>query len=92
VSDETPAEIECPACGGDGCKECDNGYFKITQCPQQFIGQDLLSDIQVITASEHHLPVAGGLLDQSAWWFELRETLRREENRVKDEQSERRNR
>jgi hypothetical protein len=43
-----------------------------------------------VTASEHHLPVAGGLLDQSAWWFELRQLLKAEENRVQDEQQKRR--
>lgn len=94
MTPEHPAEIECPSCDGDGgeCKECDQGYFTITECPAKFIGQELIQDIQIVTASEHHLPVAGGTLDQSAWWFELKETLRREENRVQDEQSKRRNR
>jgi hypothetical protein len=45
----------------------------------------------VVSACEHHLPVAGGLLDQSAWWFELRGLLKSEENRVQEEQAKRRN-
>jgi hypothetical protein len=90
VSEQQPAEIECPACSGHGCDECKNGWFELTQCPSKFIGQELISDIQVVTASEHHLPVAGGLLDQSAWWFELRQLLKAEENRVQDEQQNRR--
>lgn len=79
-------------CGGDGkdCEHCEDGYFKITQCPSTFIGQDLISDIQIVSASETHLPVAGGLLDQSAWWFELRSLLRSEEHRISEEQHKRR--
>jgi len=91
VSEEFPAEIECNECGGHGCKHCEGGYFKVTECPSQFIGQDLIADIRVVTASEHHLPVAGGLLDQSAWWFELKTLLSVEENRVQEEQEKRRN-
>lgn len=60
------------------------------ECPSQFIGQELIQDIRVVSSSEHHLPVSGGLLDQSAWWFELRGLLKSEENRVQDEQSKRR--
>jgi hypothetical protein len=63
----------------------------LKECPSQFIGQDLIQDIRIVTASEHHLPVAGGLLDQSAWWFTLREILKREESVIQDEQAKRRN-
>jgi hypothetical protein len=91
VTTEQPAEIECPSCGGYGCEECKDGYFELTQCPSKFIGQELISDIQIVTASEQHLPVAGGLLDQSAWWFELRQLLKHEENLITNEQQERRN-
>jgi hypothetical protein len=91
VSEKFPAEIECPMCGGDGCQECEDGYYSVTTCPNKYIGQELISDIGIISASDHHLPVAGGLLDQSAWWFELRSLLRSEEHRVSEEQSKRRN-
>ena len=90
VSPHFPADIECQECGGQGCSECEDGYFSLTQCPSEFIGQDLISDIRLITATEHHLPVAGGLLDQSAWWFELKTLLASEENRVQAEQEKRR--
>lgn len=91
MTPEQPAEVECPACDGDGCEECNHGYFQFTDCPSKFIGPELIADIQVVSACEHHLPVAGGLLDQSAWWFELRSILKSEENRIQDEQSKRRN-
>jgi hypothetical protein len=91
ITEQQTAEIECPTCDGDGCDECDNGYFTLTECPSHFIGQEIIQDIRVITASEHHLPVVGGLLDQSVWWFTLREILKREESVIQDEQAKRRN-
>ena len=89
VTPEQSAEIECPVCDGDGCEECVDGWFTVSECPARFIGSELIQDIQVISSSEHHLPVAGGILDQSAWWFELKETLRREERRVQEDQQRR---
>ena len=83
-------EIECPSCDGDGCNECQDGFFTVSECPAKFIGSELIQDIQVVSACEHHLPVAGGLLDQSAWWFELRQLLKSEENRIQDDQAKRR--
>jgi hypothetical protein len=90
VSEKYPADIQCPACEGDGCEHCSGGYFSLTECPSIFIGRDLIDEIRIVTATEQHLPVAGGLLDQSAWWFELRERLRSEEARIRDEQDKRR--
>lgn len=86
---EHPAEIECPECGGHGCNECDDGWFTVSECPSKFIGQQMISDILVTAACEHHLPVAGGLLDQSAWWFELRQRLQSEEHKITEEQMKR---
>ena len=57
----------------------------------EYVGRELISDIGIVTASEHHLPVAGGLLDQSAWWFELRQALKAEENAIIEEREKRRN-
>jgi len=83
------AEVQCPNCEGDGCSNCVDGYFTIDRCPSQYIGSELIGDIRIVSASERHLPVAGGLLDQSAWWFELRERLKIEEYRIQEEQSKR---
>ena len=77
-------------CSGDGCEDCEDGCFSVTECPSKYIGQELISDIEIVTASEQHLPVAGGLLDQSAWWFELKRILASEENLIQQEQSKRR--
>ncbi len=56
----------------------------------KYVGGELLADIGIVSASEYHLPVAGGLLDQSAWWFELRQELRSEEANIQNEQHKRR--
>jgi hypothetical protein len=78
-------------CGGEGgeCEHCEDGYFKVTECPTKYIGQELIQDIHLIGATDQHLPVAGGLLDQSAWWFELRNLLKLEEHRVESEKEKR---
>ena len=89
VTHDQPAEIQCPGCEGAGCDECVNGYFLVTECPSNYIGSELIGDIRIVSASEQHLPVAGGLLDQSAWWFQLRERLKSEEYRIQEEQSKR---
>lgn len=61
----------------------------MTQCPSKFIGPELIADIKIVGASSHHLPVAGGLYDQSAWWFELKERLSAEESRIQEDQAKR---
>jgi len=78
-------------CGGEGgeCEHCKEGYFEVTECPTKYIGQELIQDIHLIGATDTHLPVAGGLLDQSAWWFELRNLLKLEEHRVESEKEKR---
>ena len=90
-TNDDPAGIECPVCGGDGCGECDGGTFWLRECPSKFIGQDLVEDLQVVTSTKEILPSAGGLLDQSAWWFELRQTLQYEENQIEEARQRRRN-
>jgi len=55
-----------------------------------YIGPEMIADIQVVSSTDRHLPVAGGLLDQSAWWFELRNTLKAEESIIQEEQARRR--
>lgn len=89
ISETQPAEIECPVCGGTGCEHCVDGYFTLTECPSRYIGAELISDIQIVSCSEHHLPVTGGILDQSAWWLELKTLLRNEETRIQEEQGKR---
>ena len=89
MSEQFPADIECPICNGEGCEHCEDGWFSVKQCPSEYIGRELISDLRIVGATDTHLPVAGGLLDQSAWCFELRSLLKSEEDRVQTEQWER---
>ena len=56
----------------------------------KFIGPELSEQIQIVGMTEHHLPAAGGLLDQSGWFIELKTMLEHEERLIEDEQSKRR--
>jgi hypothetical protein len=79
-------------CGGEGCEECESGSFWLSECPSKYIGPEMIDDLQVIAATQDIMPTAGGLLDQSAWWFELRQELKRQENIIEEERDRRRRR
>lgn len=85
-----PAGIECAICNGEGCNECDSGTFWLEECPSQFVGPDLIEDLQVVAATKEVMPAAGGILDQSAWWFELRQLLQYEEHQIEEAKQKRR--
>ena len=64
-----PVEVECPACDGrpGGCEACDDGHFAIAGCPTAFC-QSMSGPLAMVDfLNKGILPVAGGLLDQSAW-------------------------
>lgn len=55
-----------------------------------FIGSEIIGDINIVAACENGvLPVAGGLLDQPAYYHELSGRLKAECNMIEREQSER---
>jgi hypothetical protein len=55
-----------------------------------YVGQEMIDQINIAgSCTDGVLPQGGGLLDQSAWWFELRSILRSEERRIEDEQIKR---
>lgn len=60
------------------------------QCPQRYIGPAMIDDINVVTqCRDGTLPVAGGLLDQSAYYLALSSALEREQNLIESEKSKR---
>jgi hypothetical protein len=80
--------MDCPTCGGCGviddgtddqqeCSQCDGmGRFELAECPRKFIGQDLTECINYASlASKGAWPVAGGILDQAAWFVALVQRL-----------------
>ena len=66
-----PKRLDCEECGGKGCPACDNrGWYYSTGCPQK-IARPMWRVVSLIDMAEKgHLPVSGGVLDQSAWFIE----------------------
>ena len=79
--------IACPACNEAGCDDCgETGYVELTTCPKQCIEPSLLRAIRMADLMKQGLPpVAGGVLDQSAWFVSFYECFRSEENRAEAE-------
>lgn len=85
--DSQPIEIECPECDGhaDGCDHCREGFVQIQGCPQKFCS-DVVEAVQLFDLYEKGLPpIAGGALDQSAWFIDAFSRFRYEEAAIKVE-------
>lgn len=79
---EQPIEIHCPACDGEGCDECGDGWFQIDGCPSEYAA-DLGNTLRLVDLFKKGLPpVAGGSLDQSAWFVSVANRLESEEGRI----------
>lgn len=88
------AEIECIACEGttkglDGkdCEECKGtGFFPLTECPRKFVGRAMTEEINMASwAQKGHLPEAGGMLNQPAWFVDMWGCLDQDQNRIEVE-------
>lgn len=78
-------------CDQKGCENCRDGYYRLDECPREFVGHELIADINIASLCvDGVLPVGGGVLDQSAWFIDLWTTLRNNEDQIKQEQTERR--
>lgn len=76
--------IECPACDGYGCEQCDGGRFEV-DCPKQFC-QSMVEEINIAScAISGFLPVSGGVLDQTSWFVDLWQTLVLERDKIEAE-------
>jgi hypothetical protein len=65
-------ELECPECSGRGCKNCDDGYWELRECPGKFIGQQFHKAKQFADLAKRGiLPVAGGAMDQTQWFLDF---------------------
>lgn len=63
-------------------------FWKLTECPKRFT-RDIVDAVNAAQLADSHLPVAGGTLDQSAWWIALWQTFRQSVNRIESESIER---
>jgi hypothetical protein len=89
ISKTEYVEVECPCCGGVGCKECEAGNFRLTTCGHKYVGGEIIKAINLASLADRHLPSAGGLLDQSAWFLDLLTMFQGEQNRIDAERIER---
>ena len=84
-TDNEPIEIECPACNGQGCDDCNDGSVKIVGCPNTYC-RPMIPAINLIDLfGKGVLPVAGGALDQSAWFLEAASVMGHEDAAMKAE-------
>jgi hypothetical protein len=84
-SDQEPIEIECPQCRGQGCSECNQGSVAVQGCPNQYC-RSMIDVVGLCDLYERGLPpIAGGALDQAAWFLEAANRLKHEEQTLKAE-------
>ncbi len=63
--------LECDKCSGGGCESCEGrGWDMTSECPQQ-VARPMAKVVGLFDmADKGHLPINGGVLDQSAWFIE----------------------
>jgi hypothetical protein len=54
----------------------------LTICAKRYVGSELVKAINLASLADKHLPAAGGILDQSAWFVDLWTTIQNEQNKI----------
>ena len=63
--------MECVVCHGSGCDKCNGDGWELISGCRQVIARPMFETIGMIDMAEKgHLPLARGVLDQSAWFIE----------------------
>lgn len=74
------------SCNGDdpACAECSGeGLFHLVGCPAEFVTADVWEAIRLTRFAERgHLPVAGGVLDQTAVWSDAMRFIQSEDREI----------
>lgn len=71
--------------GDSTCGVCNGfGYVEIDQCPRDCLGQSFTEAIKLALYSKHHLPIGGGLCDQSFWFLELIHRVEYEQSLIEE--------
>lgn len=84
-TDKDPIEIECPSCDGQGCDECAHGFVRVIGCPNNYC-REVATAISLFSLFDKGLPpIAGGVLDQSAWFIEASKVMQSEQNKIEAE-------
>jgi hypothetical protein len=80
--------MECPHCGGGGCGLCQDGVVWVNECPQPHIAPVIGALKMIAMAEKGHLPVGGGVLDQSQWFMEAYRCFTDDVAQIKAESNE----
>jgi hypothetical protein len=83
-TDDEPISIDCPTCNRKGCDHCDDvGFISILGCPNVQCG-DVSYVARLADLFEKGMPpIAGGALDQSAWFLDAVSFLRSDEAQLR---------
>jgi len=58
--------------------------WKLAECPRQYVA-DIVDAVNLSQLADSHLPTAGGVLDQSAWWVECWLAFRSDSNQIESD-------
>ena len=85
------ARVECGELVREPCRQCGGeGMIAISECPKTSVGHAITEAVNVAgLCGGGILPIHGGLLDQSAWFVDLWQTLKGEEARIDAQKAER---
>ena len=79
-----PLEVECPRCGGAGCDACGDGWFKITECPNRWLGRETVQLVGYFDRFRKGLGIASSCqLDETQWTLSAEAFFRAEEGRYR---------
>lgn len=96
---QSPLLIECVSCGGSGgfgatgseewtdCETCNGiGRIEIASCPKRLVDSEMVVVLDLADLMKEGLPpIAGGVLDQSAWFVNAAKYHWQEKNRAQIE-------
>ena len=83
-----PIEIECPVCRSEGCEHCKMGTITITGCPNAYCSEIVPLTTVADLFAKGIPPIAGGSLDQSAWFLEANRILQNEDATIGKDSNE----
>lgn len=86
-------QIQCIRCEGTArnCRSCNgSGYIAVRECPMKYVGNKMIEAANLATFCKSGVfPVAGGLLDQAAWFVAFVQKLKAETSKIEAEQLKR---
>ena len=85
--DGSGIELECPCCNGNGCDQCKDGVFLLTECPREYTRKLVTAVNTASLVSRGILPVQGGALDQANWFIEFLHELESNQAKIDEERA-----